>query len=124
MSRVLVIGSEAPVSHEIGVALSAADVPLEHSVGHADTLQRLRMRSFGVVITSPDSAVEEDLALLEEMRSIRPGIKCIVLARQPMARRHTSAISQTRLGVSPSKLSPPDSRTSPGLCEGVECSTA
>ena len=81
MSRVLVIGSEAPVSHEIGVALSAADVPLEHSVGHADTLQRLRMRSFGVVITSPDSAVEEDLALLEEMRSIRPGIKCIVLAR-------------------------------------------
>jgi anti-sigma regulatory factor (Ser/Thr protein kinase) len=81
MSRVLVIGHEAPVSHEIGVALSAADFPLEHSVGHADTLQRLRMRSFGVVITSPDSTVEEDLALLEETRSIRPGVKCIVLAR-------------------------------------------
>jgi anti-sigma regulatory factor (Ser/Thr protein kinase) len=42
----------------------------------------LRMRSFGVVMTSPDSDVEEDLALLEEMRSIRPGVKCIVLARQ------------------------------------------
>jgi len=65
----------------IGDALSSADFPTEYSAGHADTLQRLRMRSFGVVITTPDSTVEEDLALLEEMRAIRPGIKSIVLAR-------------------------------------------
>jgi anti-sigma regulatory factor (Ser/Thr protein kinase) len=54
---------------------------MEFSAGHADALQRLRMRSFGVVITNPDSTVEEDLALLEEMRAIRPGVKTIVLAR-------------------------------------------
>jgi len=65
----------------IGDALSSADFPMEYAVGHADALQRLRMRSFGVVITTPDSSVEEDLALLEEMRAIRPGIKSIVLAR-------------------------------------------
>src|SRR6516162_1493422 len=82
MSRVLVIGSKAQVSREIGEALSAADFPMEYSAGEADTLQRLRVRSFGVVITNPDSSVEEDLALLEEMRTIRPGVKCIVLARQ------------------------------------------
>lgn len=81
MSRVLVIGSEAQVSREIGAALSAADFPMEYSAGDADTLQRLRVRSFGVVVTNPDSSVEEDLALLEEMRTIRPGVKCIVLAR-------------------------------------------
>ena len=81
MSRVLVIGTEAQVSRAIGGALSAADVPIEYSAGHADALQRLRVRSFGIVITSPDSTVEEDLALLEEMRAIRPGVKCIVLAR-------------------------------------------
>src|SRR6516165_3501722 len=81
MSRVLVIGSEAQVSREIGEALSAADFPMEYSAGQADALQRLRARSFGVVITNPDSTVEEDLALLEEMRTIRPGVKCIVLAR-------------------------------------------
>jgi hypothetical protein len=73
MSRVLVIGSEAQVSREIGAALSAADFPMEYSAGHADALQRLRVRSFGIVITSPDSTIEEDLALLEEMRAIRPG---------------------------------------------------
>jgi anti-sigma regulatory factor (Ser/Thr protein kinase) len=81
MSRVLVIGNDAPVSREIGGALVAADCPMEYSVGYADALQRLRMRAFGVVITSPDSSVEEDLALLEEMRGIRPGVKSIVLAR-------------------------------------------
>ena len=81
MSRVLIIGSDAPVSREIGDALSAANFPIEFSAGHADALRRLRMLSFGVVITNPDSTVEEDLALLEEMRAIRPGVKSIVLAR-------------------------------------------
>jgi len=80
MSRVLVIG-DTQVSQKIGDAISSADFPMEYSAGYADALQRLRMRSFGVVITSPDSTVEEDLALLEEMRAIRPGVKSVVLAR-------------------------------------------
>jgi len=80
MSRVLIIGDHNHVSREIGDALLAADFPMEYSAGHADALQRLRMRAFGVVITNPDSALDEDLALLEEMRTIRPGVKCIVLA--------------------------------------------
>ena len=80
MSRVLIIGNHTQVSRDIGDALSAADLPMEYSVGHADALQRLRMRSFGVVITSPDSTLDEDMALLEEIRAIRPGIKCIFLA--------------------------------------------
>jgi len=81
MSRVLVIGNDTQVGRDIGAAVSAANVPMEFSAGHADSLRRLRMRSFGVVITGPDSDLEEDLALLEEMRAIRPGVKCIALAR-------------------------------------------
>ena len=81
MSRILVIGSDTNVSRDIGAALSAADLPTEYAAGHADALQRLRMRSFGVVITSPESTIDEDLALLGEMRLVRPGVKCIVLAR-------------------------------------------
>ncbi len=82
MSRVLVIGSHCEVSREIGEAIAAAGLPMEFAAGHADALQRLRLRSFGVVLTSPDSAVDEDLSLLEEIRAIRPGVKCIVLAHQ------------------------------------------
>ena len=80
MSRVLVIGNTAQVSREVGEALAAADLPIEYAAGHADTLQRLRKRAFGVVISDPHSTVEEDLALLEEMRTIRPGVKSILLA--------------------------------------------
>jgi anti-sigma regulatory factor (Ser/Thr protein kinase)/ActR/RegA family two-component response regulator len=81
MSRVLIIGSHTPVSREIGDALKAAGLPMEYSAGPADALKHLRIRSFGVVITSADSEIDENLALLEEMRTIRPGVKCIVLAQ-------------------------------------------
>jgi anti-sigma regulatory factor (Ser/Thr protein kinase)/ActR/RegA family two-component response regulator len=80
MSRVLIIGSHNSIGREIGDALCAAGLPMEYSAGYADALQRLRVRSFGVVLTGADSVIEEDLALLEEMRAIRPGVKCIVLA--------------------------------------------
>jgi len=79
MSRILIIGNRE-VSHEIGDALCAADLPMEYAAGPADALQRLRVRAFGVVVTSPDNEIEEGLALLEEVRAIRPGVKCIVLA--------------------------------------------
>jgi anti-sigma regulatory factor (Ser/Thr protein kinase) len=80
MSRVLIVGNETLISRKIGNALSVDALPLEYSVGHADTLHRLRMRSFGIVVTNPESPLDEDLALLEEMRAIRPGVKCIILA--------------------------------------------
>jgi anti-sigma regulatory factor (Ser/Thr protein kinase) len=81
MSRVLIIGSHTRVSREIGDALTAARLPMEYSAGPADALKHLRVHSFGVVITSADSDIDENLALLEEMRSIRPALKCIVLAQ-------------------------------------------
>ena len=81
MSRVLIIGSHTPISREIGRALTAAHLPTVYSAGPADALKRLRTRRFDVVITSADSDIEENLALLEEMRSIRPDLKCIVLAQ-------------------------------------------
>src|SRR5580693_9384334 len=82
MSRVLVIESDNPVSKEIGDSLAGWNFPVEFAAGHVDALHKLRMMSFGVVVTSPLSTVPEDLALLKEMREIRPGVKSIVLARE------------------------------------------
>jgi len=92
MSRILVIGSNTEVSREIGAILSAAEYPMEHSAGNADALRRLRLRSFGIVVTCPESTIDEDLALLEEMRAIRPGIKCIVLAHHSTPDRIIAAL--------------------------------
>jgi anti-sigma regulatory factor (Ser/Thr protein kinase) len=80
MSRILIIEDHNHVSHAVGDILTAAGLPLDYAAGNADALQRLRLRSFGVVITSGDTAIEESLALLQEMRAIRPALKCMVLA--------------------------------------------
>ncbi|HTY85348.1 MAG TPA: ATP-binding protein [Silvibacterium sp.] len=82
MSRILIIGDCKGMGGKVGAALEAYDLPHEYSSGHADALLRLVMKSFGVVITDCESTVEEDLALLTEMRAIRPGVKCIVLAKE------------------------------------------
>jgi anti-sigma regulatory factor (Ser/Thr protein kinase) len=82
MSRVLVIGNNADVSLAIGDALRKAAFPFEYAAGDADALLKLRKQPFTVVVTCPESAIAEDLALLEEMRLIQPGVKCIVLASQ------------------------------------------
>lgn len=82
MSRVLVIGNRAEISLAIADALRKAAVPVEFAAGDADALLKLRNNSIAVIITNPESAIAEDLALLEEMRRIHPGINCIVLAEQ------------------------------------------
>ncbi|MBV8630443.1 MAG: ATP-binding protein [Silvibacterium sp.] len=81
MSRILIIGDCKGLGGEIGSALTEAELPYEICSGHADALLRLVMKSFGVVITDCESTLDEDLALLTEMRAIRPGLKCIMLAR-------------------------------------------
>ncbi|MGD0442678.1 MAG: ATP-binding protein [Edaphobacter sp.] len=80
MSRVLIIEGHNHISHEVGDVITAANLPMEYAAGHADALQKLRMRSFGVILTNADGGIDEALALLQEMRAIRPGVKCIVLA--------------------------------------------
>jgi len=40
----------------------------------------MRARSYDLVLTDPKTSMEEDLALIEEMRVIRPGLRSIILA--------------------------------------------
>jgi anti-sigma regulatory factor (Ser/Thr protein kinase) len=80
MSRVLIIDSQNPISREIGDILAAGGLPIEYAAGHIDAVHRLRSRAFCLIVTGAEGAIEEALALLEEMRLIRPTLKCIVLA--------------------------------------------
>jgi anti-sigma regulatory factor (Ser/Thr protein kinase) len=80
MSRVLIIDSPTPVGREVGGLLTTAGLSVEYAAGHIDALHRLRCRMFSVIITSADGVIEEALALIQEMRLIRPNLRCIVLA--------------------------------------------
>src|SRR5262245_17905895 len=79
MQRVLIIGQEA-ATDEISKSPHLQICAVEIADGDADALQRLRNRAFDVVLTHPLSTVKEDLALVSEMRAIRPGLKTIILA--------------------------------------------
>lgn len=80
MQQVLLIGTHPEISPTVASALAEVHCTFECAAGDADALRRLRQQSFGVVITSPATTIEEDLALLEEMRRIRPGVRTIILA--------------------------------------------
>ena len=79
MYRVLLI-APSPEVKELTTSSSLADCTFEHAAGGADALRRLRRGSHDAVITNPCTTVDEDLALLEEMRQVRPGVKTILLA--------------------------------------------
>ena len=78
MQRILIIGEDPAVGVSISPQLQACSI--EIADGDAEALQRLRQRAFELVLTDPKSSVQEDLALVNEIENIRPGVKTIILA--------------------------------------------
>ena len=80
--RVLLIGKDGPIEGTIEQALTGLDCSFARAHGSADALRQLRETPFAVVITDPDSSMREDLALLDEIRHVRPGVRVIMLASE------------------------------------------
>ena len=80
MPRILLIGNRD--AFKKGMEASGALVGCEiiPAWGNADALRQVRARAIDVVITDPETQVRDDIALLEELRAARPGLKAIVLA--------------------------------------------
>jgi anti-sigma regulatory factor (Ser/Thr protein kinase)/CheY-like chemotaxis protein len=96
MSRVLILESGHEVSKSIATALAGYKFEVEWAAGSAQALRHLRERDFQVVITDPNTSVDEDLALLDEMRQVRPGVNLIALAPHSAA---TALIAALRARV-------------------------
>ena len=79
-SRVLVITKSSDLGDELEQSLRERNCAFDYAAGNVDALRLLRRTPYNVVITSPATSIDEDLALLAEMRAIRPGVKAIVLA--------------------------------------------
>jgi len=83
MGRVLVIRGEPALLDALHAALSARGHDVESCDGNVEAIQHVRRRATDLVITDPATTVNEDLALAEELRATRPGIRIIV--RTPSA---------------------------------------
>jgi len=79
MYRVLLIAVGPEVTESMRAASAVADCSFETAAGPVDAIRRLRRRSYDAVFMGPCTTVAEDLALLEEMRAVRPGIRTIIL---------------------------------------------
>ena len=53
---------------------------VEVAAGGTDAIRRLRQRAFDVLITAPDTDLDEDVAVLDEVRAARPGVRIVILA--------------------------------------------
>jgi DNA-binding response OmpR family regulator len=80
MYRVLLIAVGPEVTERMRGATAVADCSFEAAGGPVDAIHRLRRRSYDAVLMGPCATVAEDLALLEEMHAVRPGMRTIILA--------------------------------------------
>ena len=79
MARILLIDPEPSILQAFERSLVMAGHRLDTAAGDVDALRRMRYVAYDVVVTSPATTVEEDLALLDEIRAIRPGVRSVVL---------------------------------------------
>jgi len=86
MARVLAIRGDAGLLRALAAVMPTQDIVA--AGGNVEAVRRLRDLAVDVVITDQTTSVDEDLALAAELRSVRPGVKVIVL---------TPAATQTEL---------------------------
>jgi DNA-binding NarL/FixJ family response regulator len=79
-NQILFIGKHPELDKPMEESLTAQNCLLDYAAGSADALRQLRRTPYAVVITDPATSIEEDLALLAEIRAIRPGVRIIILA--------------------------------------------
>jgi len=78
--RVLLIGDDESFKRGLEASGPLAGCEIATAAGNVAALRYVRARAVDVVITDHETPVRDDLALLEELRAARPGLKAIVLA--------------------------------------------
>jgi len=80
MARILLIDPAGGLHAALASMPALGGHEVATAAGSVDALRSLRRQCFDVLITSPRTSVEEDLALLDAVREVRPAVRPIVLA--------------------------------------------
>ncbi|MGE5359215.1 MAG: ATP-binding protein [Bacteroidales bacterium] len=80
MPRILLIGHHPEFSRGLGASQALTGCEIVGAAGNVDAVRRVRDLAIEVVLTDPDTPVQDDLALVDELRASRPGLRAIVLA--------------------------------------------
>jgi anti-sigma regulatory factor (Ser/Thr protein kinase) len=80
MSRILMVAPGEGLLKALRASPLLEGHTVDAAAGDADAIRRLRQRAFDVLITSPDTDLDEDAAVLDEVRAVRPGVRIVILA--------------------------------------------
>jgi anti-sigma regulatory factor (Ser/Thr protein kinase)/DNA-binding NarL/FixJ family response regulator len=80
MARILMVAPDEGLLVPLRASPLLEAHTIDEAAGDIDALRRLRRRAYDVLVTCPFTTVEEDLALLSEVRAVRPGVRAILLA--------------------------------------------
>ena len=82
MARILMIAPDEALMKALRASPLLEGHSIEAARGETDALRQLRRRAFDVLVTAPDTCLEEDEAILDEVRVVRPGVRIVLLAPQ------------------------------------------
>ena len=80
MARILTVAPGASLLKSLQDSPLLEGHEIEVAAGDTDAIRRLRQRAFDVLVTSPDTDLDEDAAVLDELRVARPGVRIVILA--------------------------------------------
>jgi anti-sigma regulatory factor (Ser/Thr protein kinase) len=92
MGHVLVMGRNRSVADALGAVSSLKEHTIEQCGGVADAIHSLRCHPVDVLVTDPETPIAEDLALTDELASIRPGVRIILMAPEASSGEVIAAI--------------------------------
>ena len=72
MARILMVAPDETLLKALRASPLLEGHAIEAARGEMDALRQLRRRAFGVLISAPDTALDEDVAMLDEVRSSAP----------------------------------------------------
>jgi anti-sigma regulatory factor (Ser/Thr protein kinase) len=80
MARILTVAPGANLLNWLRASPLLEAHEIEVAAGDSDAIRRLRRRAFDVLVTAPDTDLDEDVAVLDEVRVARPGVRIVILA--------------------------------------------
>ena len=80
MARMLMVAPDESLLQALRASPLLEGHTVDVAAGDAAAIRRLRREAFDVLVTAPDTDLDEDAAILDEVRLARPGVRIILLA--------------------------------------------
>jgi anti-sigma regulatory factor (Ser/Thr protein kinase)/DNA-binding NarL/FixJ family response regulator len=92
MARLLMIAPDEALLRSLRASPLLEGHAIETAPGDAAAVRRLRRQAYDVLVTAPDTALEEDAAILDEVRTARPGVRIVLLVPRATAEQVIDAL--------------------------------